>query len=81
MEENSPYADLPGAVPLDPALLKKNLLVQTRIWWNCSVAGSKAKVVSFKETPKGTVVRCNYGKYGSGKTILKWMPCDALAIA
>lgn len=81
MEKNSIYGDI-DAPELDPAALKKDLSVQTRIFWDNSVAGSRARVVSFKTGADGKVrVRCNYGQNQSGKSLLKWMPCFALALA
>lgn len=81
MENNSIYGDI-DAPELDPAALKKDLPVQTRIFWNNSMAGSRARVVAFKTGTDGKVrVRCNYGQNQSGQPFLKWMPCFALALA
>lgn len=66
---------------LDPALLKRGLKVQTRIFYADSLPGSKATVVRFWTVQSGTWVRCNYGKNKGGHSLLKTMPANVLALA
>jgi hypothetical protein len=73
-----PALDVPA---VDAATLKRGLAVRTRYFYADSVPGNKATVVRFWDTPRGTFVRCNYGKNLSGKSLLKTMPLDALAAA
>lgn len=81
MIDNNVYGDI-DAPPLDPVALQRGMTVQTRIFWNNSVAGSRATVKKFRTTPKGDVlVHCCYGHNLSGKPLNKWMPCNVLALA
>lgn len=77
MHDCFPSLDLPE---LDTSLLKKGLKVQTRIFYADSVPGNKATVVRYWNSPNGVWVRCNYGKNLSGKSILKTMPANVLAL-
>lgn len=77
---HSLYPSLP--VPeLNPTLLKRGLKVQTRVFYADSVPGGQATVVRFWTAYNGTWVRCNYGKNRSGKSLLKTMPANVLALA
>ena len=66
---------------LDVTLLRRGLAVKTRIFYADSLPGNKATVVRFWDSPKGVFVRCNYGKNLSGKSLLKTMPANVLALA
>ncbi|MBK4735964.1 hypothetical protein [Noviherbaspirillum pedocola] len=71
------YGDL-ALPPIDPAALKKDAVVLTRIFWNSSVAGAEAKVVKVKTTPSGVSAYCDYGANQSNTRLRKWMPAFAL---
>lgn len=73
-----PPLDLP---PLDPLRSRRGSLVQTRYFYADSLPGRPATVVRSWTVHTGTWVRCNYGNNLSGKSILKTMPADALALA
>jgi hypothetical protein len=66
---------------LDYRLLKRGLKVQTRVFYADSLPGREATVVRFWTAHNGTWVRCNYGKNLSGKSLLKTMPANVLALA
>ena len=61
--------------------LRKGLDVQTRYFYADSLPGRRATVVRHWTTHNGTWVRCNYGRNLSGKSLLKTMPADTLALA
>lgn len=77
MHPSFPPLNLPAA---DATLLKRGMAVQTRYFYADSVPGSRATVVRVRNTPKGSWVRCCYGKNLSNQSLLKWMPADALAL-
>lgn len=78
MQSRYPALDVPV---LDVSLLRRGLAIQTRVFYADSIPGNKAHVVRFWDTPKGVFVRCNYGKNLSGKSLLKTMPANVLALA
>jgi hypothetical protein len=65
---------------LDTTKLKRGLAVQTRVFYADSLPGNKAKVVRFWTAQNGTWVRCNYGKNAGGRSLLKTMPANVLAL-
>ena len=73
-----PPLDLP---PVGPSQLRRGLKIQTRYFCADSAPASQATVVRHWTTRNGTWVRCSYGKTLNGKSILKTMPADALALA
>ncbi len=77
-----PHTDYPplNLPAVHAGVLSKGDKVQTRYFYADSLPGSKATVVRVRNTPKGSFVRCNYGKNQSGQSILKWMYADALAL-
>lgn len=78
------HPDFPAlaAPELDPAQTKRGTRVCTRIFFADSVPGSAATVVRLWMAHNGTwVLRCNYGKNRSGKSILKTMHSSALTLA
>lgn len=67
--------------PVAPADLKRGVKVRTRYFYADSLPGSVATVVRSWPAPNGHWVRCNYGRNLGGKSLLKTMPADALALA
>lgn len=67
---------------VNAAGLIRGIRVQTRIFFADSLPGNKAIVVRVRKDKHGNDwVRCNYGKNVSGKSILKWMDANSLALA